>query len=64
VGTGNVTDASVLSGRRRERKPSNDYIIISYGVDDCYSRSIIVHKKKIELLMFPSKENATNVLYQ
>jgi hypothetical protein len=26
-------------------------VIITYGVDDCYSRSIIVPKKKIELLL-------------
>lgn len=31
----------------------DNYIILSYGVGDCYSRSIFVHKKKIELLLFP-----------
>jgi hypothetical protein len=37
----------------------DNYIIISYGVDDCYSRSIIVHKKKIEMLMFQDFLNTT-----
>lgn len=32
---------------------SDNYIIISYGVEDCYSRSIFVHKRKIEMLLFP-----------
>ena len=34
---------------------NNDgHVIISYGVDDCYSRSIIVSKQKIELLLLGS----------
>jgi hypothetical protein len=37
----------------------DNYIIISYGIDDCYSRSIIVHKKKIEMLMFQDFLNTT-----
>jgi hypothetical protein len=37
----------------------DNYIIISYGVDDCYSRSIIVHKKKIQMLLFPDFLNTT-----
>mmetsp|Transcript_7298 Transcript_7298/g.18129 ORF Transcript_7298/g.18129 Transcript_7298/m.18129 type:complete len:253 (-) Transcript_7298:82-840(-) len=28
-----------------------NYAIISYGADDCYSRSIVVHKKRIERLL-------------
>ena len=31
------------------------YIIISYGVDDCYSRSMVVHKDKIEMMLFPPR---------
>ena len=31
-----------------------DYFTVSYGVDDCYSRSIVIHKDKIELMLFPS----------
>ncbi|CAJ1953597.1 unnamed protein product [Cylindrotheca closterium] len=57
-------DITFASGITNLIGHGNDYIIISYGVDDCYSRSIIVHKKKIELLMFQSKPNATDVLYQ
>lgn len=31
-----------------------DYFTVSYGVDDCYSRSIVIHKDKIELMLFPA----------
>eukprot|EP00594_Rhizosolenia_setigera_P015639 CAMPEP_0178963536 /NCGR_PEP_ID=MMETSP0789-20121207/15091_1 /TAXON_ID=3005 /ORGANISM="Rhizosolenia setigera, Strain CCMP 1694" /LENGTH=234 /DNA_ID=CAMNT_0020648041 /DNA_START=189 /DNA_END=893 /DNA_ORIENTATION=+ len=30
-------------------------VIITYGVNDCYSRSIVVPKKKIEMLLFGEK---------
>ncbi len=30
-----------------------EYVIISYGVNDCYSRSLVVPKKKIEMLLMP-----------
>eukprot|EP00980_Cylindrotheca_fusiformis_P021806 scaffold8642_cov105-Cylindrotheca_fusiformis.AAC.2 len=36
-----------------------NYIIISYGIGDCYARSIFVHKRKIEMLMFPEFLNTT-----
>eukprot|EP00980_Cylindrotheca_fusiformis_P006202 scaffold1327_cov124-Cylindrotheca_fusiformis.AAC.6 len=38
----------------------DNYIIISYGVNDCYSRSIMVHKKKIEMLLFPDRSVKTS----
>ena len=32
-----------------------NYAIISYGVRDCYSRSVVVHKKRIEKLLLGNK---------
>jgi len=29
----------------------DDYVVVSYGVDDCYSRSIVVRKARIEMLL-------------
>ena len=33
---------------------NDDYAMVTYGVDDCYSRSIVIHKDKIELMLFPA----------
>ena len=30
---------------------NRENLIITYGVNDCYSRSLIVSKKKIEMLL-------------
>jgi hypothetical protein len=35
-------------------------VIITYGVDDCYSRSIVVPKKKIEILLLGNKNNPSS----
>ena len=45
-----VTFATGISNKIGQ---DDNYIVISYGVDDCYSRSIIVHKEKIEMMLFP-----------
>jgi len=36
-------------------------VIISYGVNDCYSRSIVVPKKKIEMLLLGKQVESINM---
>ena len=37
-----------------EKADDADSFVISYGVDDCYNRSIVIPKEKVEMLLTPN----------
>ena len=51
VGLSNCPKITFVSGITEMIGHDGENIIISYGVNDCYSRSLIVPKKKIEMLL-------------